>query len=85
MAKIGAALNMDGKGACRDNLFVEPLWRTVKYEGVYLKAYDTVCEARANIAEYLNWYNLERAHSSVGDQTPAQAYWHMLPAIARAE
>jgi len=84
VAKCGAALSMDGKEAWRDNVFVERLWRTVKYERVYLKAYDTVSVARTDIAEYLNWLNLERAHSSVGDPTPDQAYWQMLPAIARA-
>ena len=84
VAKIGAALSMDGKGAWRDNVFVERLWRTVKYERVYLKTYDTVSEARADLAEYLNWYNLERAHSSVGDLTPDQAYWQMLPPMERA-
>ena len=84
VTKIGAALSMDGKGAWRDNVFVERLWRTVKYERVYLKAYDTVSEARTDIAEYLNWYNLERAHSSVDDLTPDQAYWQMLPEMARA-
>ena len=84
LTKIGAALSMDGKGAWRDNVFVERLWRTVKYERVYLKTYDTVSEARADLAEYLNWYNLERAHSSVGDLTPDQAYWQMLPPMERA-
>ena len=84
VAKRGAALSMDGKGAWRDNVFVERLWRTVKYERVYLKAYDTVGEARADLAEYIDWYNLKRAHSSVDDLTPDQAYWQMLPAIARA-
>ncbi len=84
VAKCGAALSMDGKVAWRDNVFVERLWRTVKYERVYLKAYDTVSVARTDIAEYLNWFNLERAHSSVGDPTPDQAYWQMLPVIARA-
>ena len=84
LTKIGAALSMDGKGAWRDNVFVERLWRTVKYERVYLKTYDTISEARADLAEYLNWYNLERAHSSVGDLTPDQAYWQMLPPMERA-
>ena len=80
----GAALSMDGKGAWRDNVFVERLWRTVKYERVYLKAYDTVSAARADIADYIDWYNLKRAHSSIADLTPDQAYWHMLPSLQRA-
>ena len=75
---------MDGKGAWRDNVFVERLWRTVKYERVYLKAYDTVGEARADLAEYIDWYNLKRAYSSVDDLTPDQAYWQMLPSMPRA-
>ncbi len=80
----GAALSMDGKGAWRDNVFVERLWRTVKYERVYLKAYDTVSAARADMAEYIDWYNLKRAHSSVADLTPDQAYWQMLPSMQQA-
>ena len=83
VAKCGAALSMDGKGAWRDNVFVERLWRTVKYERVYLKAYDTVGKARADIAEYIDWYNLKRAHSSVGDLMLDQAYWQMLPPMER--
>ena len=75
----GVKLSMDGKGAWRDNVFVERLWRSVKYERVYLKAYDSVSAARADIAEYVNWYNTERPHSSLDDQTPDQAYWQLLP------
>ena len=59
----GCKLSMDGRGAWRDNVFVERLWRSVKYESVYLKAYDSVSAARADIAEYLAWYNSQRAHS----------------------
>ncbi|MGY3412914.1 putative transposase [Bradyrhizobium sp. GM5.1] len=62
-AKI--AISMDGKGAWRDNVFVERLWRTVKYEEVYLRAYDSVSEARAPIAKYLAFYNQGRPHSSL--------------------
>lgn len=65
----GCQLSMDGKGAWRDNVFVERLWRTVKYERVYLHAYDTVTEARLSIADYLIWYNRERVHSSLLDVT----------------
>ena len=57
----GCQLSMDGRGAWRDNVFVERLWRTVKYERVYLRAYDTVSEARADIKAYLHWYNSERS------------------------
>ena len=82
--KRGVKLSMDGKGAWRDNVFVERLWRSVKYERVYLKAYDSVSAARADIAEYVNWYNTERPHSSLGDQTPDQMYWQLLPMMKAA-
>lgn len=74
----GCKLSMDGRGAWRDNVFVERLWRTVKYEHVYKHAYDNVAQARAKIAEYLHWYNMDRRHSSLEDNTPDQAYWAML-------
>jgi putative transposase len=74
-------LSMDGRGAWRDNVFVERLWRSVKYERVYLKAYDSVSEARADIAEYIDWYNTKRPHSSLDDQTPDQVYWQLLPTM----
>ncbi len=72
-AKI--AISMDGKGAWRDNVFVERLWRSVKYEEVYLRAYDSVFEARASIARYLAFYNARRAHSSLDRRTPDEAYF----------
>ena len=75
----GAKLSMDGRGAWRDNVFVERVWRSVKYERVYLKAYDSVSAARADIAQYFEWYNNERAHSSVADMTPFEAYQLYLP------
>jgi putative transposase len=75
----GAKLSMDGRGAWRDNVFVERLWRTIKYERVYLRAYDSVREAQADIAEYIDWYNTKRGHTSVDDKTPDQAYWQWLP------
>ena len=70
---------MDGKGAWRDNVFVERLWRSVKYEEVYLQAYDSVCEARASIGRYLDFYNSRRPHSSLDGATPDQAYFNPLP------
>src|SRR6202521_5800362 len=75
-------ISMDGKGAWRDNVFIERLWRTVKYEEVYLRAYDSVSDARACIARYLDLYNHRRPHSSLDDMTPDQAYFgsqRMLP------
>ena len=68
------AISMDGRGAWRDNIFVERLWRTIKYEEVYLRAYASVPEARASIGRYLSFYNGRRPHSSLGGQTPDQAY-----------
>ena len=71
-AKI--AISMDGQGAWRDNVFVERLWRTIKYEEVYLRAYRSVSEARRGLGRYLAFYNRRRPHSSLGRQTPDQAY-----------
>jgi putative transposase len=70
------AISMDGKGAWRDNVFVERLWRTIKYEEVYLRAYASVSEARTSIGRYLGFYNSTRPHSSLGGQTPDQAYFN---------
>ena len=71
----GIKLSMDGKGAWRDNVFVERFWRTIKYERIYKRAYDTVSEARADVAEYIGWYNEHRPHTSnEQDKTPKQAY-----------
>ncbi len=77
----GCRLSMDGNGAWRYNVFVERLWRTIKYEQVYLKAYDGVSAAKTDIAQFIDWYNSERPHSSLGDQTPDQTYWARLPAL----
>jgi putative transposase len=73
------AISMDGKGAWRDNVFVERFWRTVKYEEVYLRAYDTVSQARSSIGRYLDFYNGRRPHSSLDRRTPDQAYFNPLP------
>ena len=67
-------ISMDGKGAWRDNVLVERLWRTIKYEEVYLRAYDSVSAARESLARYLTFYNGRRPHSSPDGQTPDQAY-----------
>ena len=80
----GCQLSMDGRGAWRDNVFVERLWRSVKYERVYLKAYDNVRAARADIAEYLNWYNTQRPHSSLELLTPHEKYTATLPPLKLA-
>jgi putative transposase len=79
LAANGVKISMDGKGAWRDNVFVERLWRSVKYEEVYLRAYDSVAEARASIGRYLDFYNRKRPHSSLGARTPDQAYFDHQP------
>jgi putative transposase len=79
LIKNEIAISMDGKGAWRDNVFVERLWRSVKYEEVYLKAYDSASEARASIGRYLDFYNRRRPHSSLDDTTPDYVYFTPLP------
>ena len=80
----GCKLSMDGRGAWRDNVFVERLWRSVKYERVYLKAYDSVSAARADIADYLTWHNTHRPHSSLNRVTPHEKYLAVLPQMKLA-
>jgi putative transposase len=79
LADNGIAISMDGKGAWRDNVFVERLWRSVKYEEVYLRAYDSVTDAHASIGVYLSFYNGRRPHSSLDGMTPDRAYCKPLP------
>ena len=79
----GIAISMDGKGAWRDNVFVERLWRTIKYEEVYLRAYESVADARASLGRYLTFYNSGRPHSRHGGRTPDQV-WLDLPPTAMA-
>ena len=78
------AISMDGKGSWRDNVFVERLWRSVKYEEVYLRAYDSVADARASLRRYFDFYNRRRPHSSLDRRTPDQAYFEHLPQVAAA-
>jgi putative transposase len=73
------AISMDGRGSWRDNVFVERLWRSVKYEEVYLRAYDSVGDARASLGRYLIFYNALRPHSSLDAHTPDHAYFNRLP------
>jgi putative transposase len=72
-------ISMDGKGCWRDNVFVERLWKTIKYEHVYLHAYDSVSEARTKIASYIEFYNRRRPHSSLDRSTPDDAYFRSQP------
>ena len=78
----GVKISMDGKGLCIDNIFVERLWRSLKYEEVYLYAYDTVQVARAGIARYIDFFNDERPHKALGYQTPASFYDGLIGKVA---
>jgi len=77
-------LSMDGRGAWRDNVFVERLWRSVKYERVYLKVYDSVSAARTGTADYMDWYNTHRPHSKIERLTPNETYLATLPQLKLA-
>ena len=79
LKKHGIAISMDGKGCWRDNVFVERLWKSVKYEEVYLRAYDTVSDAKASLARYFAFYNQRRPHSALARRTPDEAYFTPLP------
>ena len=80
----GCKLSMDGRGAWRDNVFVERFWRSVKYERVYLRAYDSVSAARSDIAQYIDGFNTKRPHSSLEDATPDEFYYAHLPTMKEA-
>jgi putative transposase len=80
----GIQLSMDGRGAWRDNLFVERLWKSVKYEEVYLHAYDSVIEARESLARYFTFYNQGQPHSALDGQTPDMVYFGLLPQLEAA-
>jgi len=74
---LGVKLSMDGKGRCLDNVFVERLWRTVKYDEIYLKSYQSQIEAHTHLENYFRFYNEQRPHSAFGNtdpMTPMQAY-----------
>ena len=72
--RAGAAVSMDGRGRCLDNVFVERLWRSVKYEDVYLRGYESVPELERGLAAYFRFYNAERPHQSLGYRTPAEVH-----------
>ena len=78
------AISMDGRGAWRDNVFVERLWRSIKYEEVYLRAYDSVAQARGSLGRYLDFYNRKRPHSSLDARTPDRAYFDHQSLLAAA-
>lgn len=80
----GVAISMDGKGRWVDNVFVERLWRSLKYEEVYLKAYDSVAEATQSINQWLTFYNEKRRHSSLDRRTPDQVYYNLPSGLPQA-
>ena len=84
LTQNGIAISMDGKGAWRDNVFVERLWKTIKYEEVYLHAYDTVSDAKAGLARYITFYNRRRPHRALDGMTPDAVYFDSLPASLAA-
>jgi len=77
-------ISMDGKGCWRDNVFVERLWKSIKYENVYLHAYEGVSQAKAGIGKYLTFYNEQRPHSSLDGRTPDDVYFGSSSVLARA-
>jgi len=83
LAENAIRISMDGRGSWRDNVFVERLWRSVKYEEVYLRAYDSVTEARSSLGSYLGFDNRKRPHSSLDGRTPDHVYFAGL-AVAEA-
>ena len=74
LLSAGARISMDGRGRCMDNIFTERLWRTIKYEEVYLHEYASPREARAGLSEYIRFYNHERLHQALEYRTPAEVY-----------
>ena len=79
LKKNDIAISMDGKGCWRDNVFIERLWKSVKYEEVYLRAYDSVSHARHSLGRYFNFYNARRPHTALDRQTPDKVYFQPLP------
>ena len=71
----GVQISMDGKGRCMDNIFIERLWRTVKYEKIFLEEFETVSELLSGLKDYFEFYNLERPHKSLAGKTPAEICW----------
>lgn len=79
----GIRISMDGRGRVYDNIFVERLWRTVKYEEVYLKDYSDMHEARISLSTYFDFYNTERPHQSLGNMTPSEVYYGLTKKVKR--
>ncbi len=84
LEEAGVLISMDGRGRCLDNVFVERLWRTVKYEEIYLHAYNTVSDVRAGLARYFTFFNQRRPHEALTRCTPDAVYFRALPTTATA-
>lgn len=85
MKRTGVRISMDGRGRCIDNIFVERLWRSLKYECVYLRAWETGSQARADIGQWMTFYNHQRPHAAHGGRPPAMVYWNKLLSDQRAQ
>ena len=80
----GIRISMDGQGRWRDNIFIERLWKTVKYQEVYLKAYESISHARKELTKFFDRYNVRRPHQGLDDRTPDEVYWSTLPKAKEA-
>ena len=84
LKKHDIRISMDGRGRWMDNVFIERLWKSVKYEDVYLKAYDSIATARKELANWFTRYNMRRHHQGLDEKTPDEVYWSILPEIRKA-
>lgn len=84
LTAYGVAVSMDGRGAWTDNVFIERLWRSVKYDEVYLKAYESIAEAKRGIGNYFELYNTRKRHQGLDNRTPDAVYWATLPEVKEA-
>jgi len=75
LTAVGVQISMDGKGSCMNNIFIERLWGSVKYEKIFLEEFETVQELLSVLKEYFEFYNIERPHQSLAGKTPAEIYW----------
>ena len=85
MKGAGVRISMDGRGRCIDNIFIERLWRSLKYERVYLRAWETGSQARADIGQWMTFYNHQRPHAAHGGRPPAAVYWTKLQPDQQAQ
>ena len=84
LSQVGIRISMDGRGRWMDNIFIERLWKTVKYEDIYLKAYNSLADVRKGLKDYFERYNSRRRHQGLGDRTPDEVYLSTLPEAREA-